>query len=91
MALWVKWRAVKTIGGGQNSALLSVVHDLEGEEVFRLDFKLEWGWGPSAQIIGERTFVLQQYVYFCSQRTTTRAYQETGMPLNGGAHIGGLV
>lgn len=47
-------------GQFHSSALLAVVHDFEQQEVFRLDFKLEWGLGPSAELVGERTFVLQQ-------------------------------
>lgn len=47
-------------GPFHSSALLAVAHDFEGEGVYRLVFKLEWGWGPSAELVGERTFVLQQ-------------------------------
>lgn len=44
----------------QSTALLGVIHDIEDDDVFRLDLKLEWGLGEGAQNIVKRTFVLKQ-------------------------------
>lgn len=43
-----------------SSALLSVADDVDGELVFRLDFKLEMVSSNATEFIGGRTFVLQQ-------------------------------
>lgn len=48
----------REVGSFHSSAFLAVAPDFEGEEVFRLDFKLELG--SPAELIGVRTFVLQQ-------------------------------
>lgn len=44
----------------ESTALLGVIHDIEDDDVFRLDFKLEWAVGERAANIVKRTFVLKQ-------------------------------
>ncbi|KAG8161063.1 hypothetical protein KVR01_009327 [Diaporthe batatas] len=44
----------------QSIALLGVIHDIEDEDVFRLDFKLEWVFGDHDPNTVKRTFVLKQ-------------------------------
>lgn len=44
----------------ESTALLGVIHDIEDDDVFRLDFKLEWAAGERAANIVKRTFVLKQ-------------------------------
>lgn len=44
----------------ESTALLGVIHDIEDDDVFRLDFKLEWALGEQTANIVKRTFVLKQ-------------------------------
>lgn len=44
----------------QSTALLGIIHDIEDDDVFRLDFKLEWALGEKTANIVKRTFVLKQ-------------------------------
>jgi hypothetical protein len=44
----------------QSTALLGVVPDIEDDDVFRLDFKLEWAIGGQSPSVVKRTFVLKQ-------------------------------
>lgn len=44
----------------ESTALLGVIHDIEDDGVFRLDFKLEWALGERTANIVKRTFVLKQ-------------------------------
>lgn len=43
-----------------STALLGVIHDIEDDDVFRLDFKLEWVLGKRTPSTVRRTFVLKQ-------------------------------
>lgn len=43
-----------------STALLGVIQDIEDDDVFRLDFKLEWALGKQSPSIVKRTFVLKQ-------------------------------
>lgn len=44
----------------QSTARLGVIHDIEDDDVFRLDFKLEWVVREQTPNIVKRTFVLKQ-------------------------------
>lgn len=50
----------KTNLTAHSSALLGVIQDIEDDDVFRLDFKLEWDCGGPNSNIVKRTFVLKQ-------------------------------
>lgn len=44
----------------QSTALLGIIHEVEDDDVFRLDFKVEWAVGNQTPSIVKRAFVLKQ-------------------------------
>ncbi|KAJ0123870.1 hypothetical protein J7T55_012341 [Diaporthe amygdali] len=51
---------IDTVLSAQSTALLGVIHDIEHNDVFRLDFKVEWALREETKNIVKRTFVLKQ-------------------------------
>lgn len=50
----------ETALSGHSTALLGVIHDIEDDDVFRLDFKLDWILGEQTPRVMRRTFALKQ-------------------------------
>lgn len=44
-----------------STALLGVIHEIKDEDVFRLDFTVEWVWRGQNQDLMKRTFVLKEH------------------------------
>lgn len=50
----------ETALSAHSTALLGVIHDIDDDDVFRLDFKLDWILGEQTPRIVRRTFALKQ-------------------------------
>lgn len=51
---------IENILRAHSTALLAVIKDIEDEDVFRLDFKLEWVLEEKSPSVAKRTFILKQ-------------------------------
>ncbi|KAL1863035.1 hypothetical protein Daus18300_008191 [Diaporthe australafricana] len=66
---------IETVLTAHSTALLAIVYDIEDDDVFRLDFKLEWTLGKENPNTVKRTFVLKQTVWYPTRLVDIRAFK----------------